>query len=47
MGRERKYKTEEERLKARRDRQMRYYWRNDSKIKKNNLERYHADKEMS
>jgi hypothetical protein len=42
MGRKQKYKTEEEKLQARKDRQMRYYFRNQESIKKKNLERYYA-----
>jgi hypothetical protein len=41
MGRKQKYKTEEEKLQARKDRQMRYYFRNQEIVKKKNLERYH------
>jgi hypothetical protein len=44
MGRKLKYKTEEDKLSARKERQMRYYWKNQEKIKKKNLERYHEKK---
>lgn len=41
MGRKQKYITEEEKLKARRERQMRYYWKNVKKQRKKALERYY------
>jgi hypothetical protein len=44
MGRKRKYTTDEEKLVARRERQMRYYWKNQDEIKKKNLERYYGNK---
>lgn len=44
MGRKLKYKTVEEKLKANQEKYMRYYWRNQEKIKKKNLERYHSKK---
>ena len=42
MGRKTKYVTEEEQLCARRERQMRYYWKNRDIIKRKNLKRYYA-----
>lgn len=42
MGRKKKYLTEEEKIEARKERQMRYYWRNQEKLKKQNRERYHG-----
>jgi len=44
MGRRKKYKTEEERVEARKKRQMAYYWRNQEKLKRKNLERYYENK---
>ena len=44
MGRNLKYKTDEEQLKARRERQMRYYFRNQDLKKKQALENYHKKK---
>ncbi len=44
MGRKLKYKTNEEKLEAKRNRQMMYYWKHSSKIKKKNLKRYHENK---
>jgi hypothetical protein len=44
MGRKLKYKTEEEKLKAKRERQMRYYWKNVKQKRKDALERYYANK---
>lgn len=41
MGRKLKYKTEEEKIFARRTRQMKYYWKNQEEIKKKNLNRYY------
>lgn len=41
MGRNIKYKTEEEKLMARRERQMRYYWKNKEFKRKKALERYY------
>jgi hypothetical protein len=46
MGRKIKYKTEEEQLIARRERQMRYYWRNQETIKKKNLKRYYETQKV-
>ena len=43
MGRKLKYKTNEEKINARRKRQMEYYWKNQEKIKKKNLERYYEE----
>ncbi len=45
MGRKLKYKTEQEKLDARRKRQMAYYWRNQEEIKQKNLKRYHQNNE--
>jgi hypothetical protein len=44
MGRKRKYLTDGERLKARRERQMRYYWKNVKKQRKKSLKRYYENK---
>ena len=44
MGRKLKYKTEEEKRQANRDKFMRHYWKNQEKIKKKNLKRYHENK---
>ena len=44
MGRKTKYHTKEEKLEARKKRQMKYYWKNQDKIKKKNLQRYHNGK---
>lgn len=44
MGRKLKYKTEEEKLIARRERQMRYYFRNKERFCKKRMERYYAEK---
>jgi hypothetical protein len=41
MGRKQKYITEEEKDKALKERQMRYYWKNQEKINKKNKDRYH------
>jgi hypothetical protein len=41
MGRKQKYITEEEKSKALKDRQMRYYWKNRDDINNKNKERYH------
>lgn len=41
MGRKIKYKTDEEKIQARRERQMRYYWKNADKLKKQALKRYY------
>lgn len=41
MGRKQKYITEEEKSKALKDRQMRYYWKNQEKINQKNKDRYH------
>ena len=45
MGRNQKYKTEEEKLNARRERQMRYYFKNQQVKKEQSLERYYKNKE--
>jgi hypothetical protein len=44
MGRKKKYLTDEEAILARRKRQMDYYWRNQKKIQKKSLKRYHENK---
>jgi hypothetical protein len=44
MGRKLKYKTRQEKLQARKDRQMRYYERNKESIKEKNLKRYYEHK---
>jgi len=44
MGRKLKYKTEEEKRQANRDKFMRFYWKNSDKIKKQNLKRYYENK---
>lgn len=44
MGRKQKYKTEDERIQANRDYFMKYYWKNQEKIKEKNLKRYHDNK---
>ncbi len=44
MGRNRKYKTTEEQLLARRQRQMKYYWKNVNTLRKQSLERYYERK---
>ena len=46
MGRNLKYKTEEEQLTARKERQMRYYWRNMKQKRKEALERYYEKKKL-
>jgi hypothetical protein len=43
MGRRKKYMTEEQQIEARKKRQMDYYWKNQDKINKKNLERYHRN----
>jgi len=45
MGRQKKYNTDEEKIQARKDRQMRYYWRNSKRLRKESLERYYKQKE--
>ena len=40
MGRLKKYKTEEDRKEANRQKAKRYYWRNKEKIDAKNKERY-------
>lgn len=44
MGRKLKYKTEEEKRQANRDKYMRYYWRNVKKIRKQKLKEYYENK---
>jgi hypothetical protein len=47
MGRKIKYKTEEEKIQARKDRQMKYYWKNQDRLKTNALKRYHDRKKQN
>jgi hypothetical protein len=47
MGRKQKYITEEEKLTAKRERQMRYYWKNAKKMRKEALERYYERKQKN
>lgn len=44
MGRKRKYNTTEEKLQADREKSMRYYQKNNKKIKIKNLRRYYDRK---
>lgn len=44
MGRKRKYNTDEELLKAKHERQMRYYWKNVKQKRKEALKRYYENK---
>ena len=44
MGRKQKYKTEEEKLNARRERQMRYYFKNQKIKQSQSLQRYYNNK---
>ena len=44
MGRKQIYKTEEERRVAQRTSQMKHYWANAKRLKKENLKRYYANK---
>jgi cytochrome c553 len=44
MGRKRKYFTKEEQTNARRERQMRYYWKNLNEQRIKALERYYENK---
>lgn len=44
MGRKLKYKTPEEKINARKERQMKYYWKNVDKLKKEALGRYYNRK---
>ena len=46
MGRKLKYKTEEEKKQANRDRVMKHYWKNQEEIKKKNLKRYYEGKKI-
>ena len=45
MGRQLKYKTEDGRLDARKERQMRYYWKNVKQKRENALKRYYDKKQ--
>lgn len=45
MGRKQKYITDEEKLNARRERQMRYYFKNQKLKQKEALNRYYENKE--
>ena len=44
MGRKKIYKTKEEKQISINKKSMRYYWKNQEKIKKKNLERYYERK---
>jgi hypothetical protein len=44
MGRKLKHITDEEKISARKKRQMRYYWKNVEKMRKQALGRYYAKK---
>ena len=44
MGRKKKYLTDMEKITARRERQMRYYWNNVNEQRKKSLERYYENK---
>lgn len=46
MGRKIKYKTEEEKLTARKERQMRYYWKNVEQKRKEASKRYYHGKKQ-
>jgi hypothetical protein len=45
MGRKTKYITELDKIAARRERQMRYYWKNVELLKKKALNRYYEKKD--
>lgn len=45
MGRFKKYTTEEEKCQARRERQMKHYWKHHERLKKENLDRYYQNKD--
>jgi hypothetical protein len=45
MGRKCKYITLSEKIEARKVHQMKYYWKNQEKIKQKNLKRYHETKD--
>lgn len=44
MGRKLKYKTEEEKRISINEKSMRYYWKNQKKIKQKNLKKYYENK---
>jgi len=44
MGRKLIYKTKDEQLIARRERQMRYYWKNADQKRKEALKKYYENK---
>lgn len=44
MGRHKKYNTNEELNKSICEKSMKYYWKNQEKIKKKNLKRYYENK---
>ena len=44
MGRKKKYNTLEEKQQAQRENQMRHYWRNADRLKKEGLEKYYTKK---
>jgi hypothetical protein len=45
MGRKRKYFTIEEKLAAKHKRQMKHYWKNKMRLRKEALARYYARKD--
>ena len=45
MGRKTKYITDEQKLQARKDRQMKYYWKNQKKRQEYSLKWYYENKE--
>jgi len=47
MGRKTKYKTDEEKIQARKNRQMKYYWKNQNRLKINALKRYYDRKKQN
>lgn len=44
MGRKKKYTTDYEQSQARKDRQMKHYWRNCDRLRKEALDRYYKQK---
>jgi hypothetical protein len=46
MGRKRIYETEEEQIQSRKDRQMKYYRKNQNRLKKEALKRYYKNKNV-
>lgn len=47
MGRKRKYNTKEEQCQARKERQMKHYWKHAEKLKKEALDRYYSRKDKN